>query len=164
MRGAPLLAGDLIIVGNAGADFAGAVVTFPAYDLKSGELRWRFFYGAAQSRRGSARPTASGRGIEDLGPPGIGGMPAAAAPCGRDGLYPALKLVYIGTANGAPYNMHLGGRHGGDELYAASIIAIRADGSMAWYYQTTPGDRWDYDSTQKLVLADVELDGRLRQV
>jgi quinohemoprotein ethanol dehydrogenase len=78
---------------------------------------------------------------------------------------PALRLVYLGTANAAPYNMRLGGRHGGDELYAASIIAIHAnDGAMAWYYQTTPGDRWDYDSTQKLILADVELDGRRRQV
>jgi quinohemoprotein ethanol dehydrogenase len=78
---------------------------------------------------------------------------------------PALRLVYIGTANAAPYNMHLGGRHGGDELYAASIIAIHADdGSMSWYYQTTPGDQWDYDSTQKLILADVELGGRRRQV
>src|ERR1700682_6244640 len=50
-------------------------------------------------------------------------------------------------------------------LSNASIVAVHADdGSMAWYYQTTPGDRWDYDSTQKLVLADVELQGRLRQV
>jgi quinohemoprotein ethanol dehydrogenase len=61
--------------------------------------------------------------------------------------------------------MHLGGRRGGDELYAASIIAIHADdGTMAWYYQTTPGDRWDFDSTQKMILADVELGGKRRQV
>jgi quinohemoprotein ethanol dehydrogenase len=59
----------------------------------------------------------------------------------------------------------LGGRHGGDELYAASIIAIHADtGAMAWYYQTAPEDRWDFDSTQKLILADLDLDGRRRQV
>jgi glucose dehydrogenase len=78
---------------------------------------------------------------------------------------PALHLVYIGTANAAPYNSHIGGRRGGDELYAASIIAIHAgDGRMAWYYQTVPQDRWDFDSTQKLVLADLELAGRRRQV
>ena len=77
---------------------------------------------------------------------------------------PALGLVYIGTGNAAPYNSHLGGRRGGDELYAASIIAIHAgDGTLAWYYQTTPGDRWDFDSTQKLVLADLELDGKRRR-
>jgi quinohemoprotein ethanol dehydrogenase len=78
---------------------------------------------------------------------------------------PALKLVYIGTGNGAPYDMKQGGRHGGDQLYAASIIAIHAeDGSMAWYYQTTPGDHWDFDSTQKFVMADVDLKGKRRQV
>ena len=26
---------------------------------------------------------------------------------------------------------------------------------MAWYYQTTPRDSWDYDSVQKLILADL---------
>src|ERR1700688_2775630 len=41
--GAPLLAGNLIIMGNAGGDFAGARGYVSAYDLKSGELRWRFF-------------------------------------------------------------------------------------------------------------------------
>lgn len=35
---------------------------------------------------------------------------------------------------------------------------------MAWYYQTTPGDRWDFDSTEKLILADVDLQGKRRQV
>ncbi len=50
-------------------------------------------------------------------------------------------------------------------VYGASIIAIHAaDGSMAWYYQTTLGDRWDYDSTQKMILADVGIGGRTRQV
>ena len=73
-------------------------------------------------------------------------------------------LLSPGTANAAPYNSHIGGRRGGDELYAASIIAIHADdGRMAWYYQTVPQDRWDFDSTQKLVLADIDLAGRRRE-
>jgi quinohemoprotein ethanol dehydrogenase len=59
----------------------------------------------------------------------------------------------------------LDGRRGGDELYAASIVAIHAkDGTLAWYYQTTPGDRWDFDSTEKIVLADLELGGKRRAV
>ena len=98
--------------------------------------------------------------------PNIAGRRAAAARCGT--AWPTTrrcKLVYIGTANAAPYNIHLGGRHGGDDLYAASIVAIHADdGSLAWYYQTTPGDRWDFDSTQKLILADLDLGGKRRKV
>jgi quinohemoprotein ethanol dehydrogenase len=165
LTGAPLLAGDLIIVGNGGADFAGARGYVSAYDRNSGAFRWRFFTvprnpadGAQdQPQLAAAVKTWDSRHRWDAGSGGTV----------WDGMAydPALRLAYIGTANAAPYNMRLGGGHGGDELYAASIIAIHVDdGSMAWYYQTTPGDRWDYDSTQKLILADVELDGGRRQV
>jgi quinohemoprotein ethanol dehydrogenase len=43
LTGAPLLAGDLIVIGNAGADFAGARGYVSAYDRSSGAFRWRFF-------------------------------------------------------------------------------------------------------------------------
>jgi len=159
LTGAPLLAGDLIIVGNGGADFAGARGYVSAYDRKSGAFRWRFFTVPRNPAEGAQDQAQLAAAVKTWDPrhrwdAGSGGTV-------WDGMAydPALRLVYIGTANAAPYNMHLGGRHGGDELYAASIIAIHVDdGSMAWYYQTTPGDRWDFDSTQKLILADVELD------
>lgn len=78
---------------------------------------------------------------------------------------PELGLIYFGTANGAPYNIKARGRRGGDNLYTASIIAVHADtGTLAWWYQTTPGDRWDYDSTQKLVLADLDFGQGPRKV
>jgi len=165
LTGAPLLAGDLIIVGSAGADFAGARGYVSAFDRNSGAFRWRFFTVPRNPAEGPQDQAHLEAAVKTWDPrhrwdAGSGGTV-------WDGMAydPALRLVYIGTANAAPYNMHLGGRHGGDELYAASIVAIHADdGSMAWYYQTTPGDRWDYDSTQKLILADFELDGRRRQV
>jgi len=165
LTAAPLLAGDLIIIGNSGADFAGARGYVSAYDRSSGAFRWRFFTVPRNPAEGPQEQAQLAAAVKTWDPrhrwdAGSGGTV-------WDGMAydPVRRLVYIGTANAAPYNMHLGGRHGGDELYAASIIAIHADeGSMAWYYQTTPGDRWDYDSTQKLVLADVELDGRRRQV
>jgi quinohemoprotein ethanol dehydrogenase len=165
VTGAPLLAGDLIIIGNAGADFAGARGYVSAYDRKSGALRWRFFTVPRNPAEGLQEQAHLEAAVKTWDPrhpwdAGSGGTV-------WDGMAydPALRLVYIGTANAAPYNMHLGSRHGGDELYAASIMAIHAEeGSMAWHYQTTPGDRWDYDSTQKLTLADIELDGRRRHV
>ena len=47
-----------------------------------------------------------------------------------------------------------------DGLYTASIIALHADtGRLAWYYQTTPHDHWDFDAAQKLILADLNLGG-----
>jgi quinohemoprotein ethanol dehydrogenase len=165
LTGAPLLAGDLIIIGNSGADFAGARGYVSAYDRNSGALRWRFFTVPHNPADGPQEQPQLILALKTWDPhhrwdAGSGGTV-------WDGMAydPALKLVYIGTANAAPYNMHLGGRHGGDELYAASIIAIHdTDGSMAWYYQTTPGDRWDFDSTEKLILTELELGGRPRQV
>ena len=165
LTGSPLLAGDLVVVGTAGGDFAGARGYVSGYDLKTGALKWRFFTVPRNPADGPQDQPHLEAAIKTWDPrhrwdAGSGGTV-------WDGMAfdPTLNLVYIGTANPAPYNSHIGGRHGGDELYAASIIAIHADsGTMAWYYQTVPGDRWDFDSTQKLVLADVDLDGKQRQV
>ncbi len=158
LSGAPLLAGDVVIVGNGGGDFAGSRGYVSAYDVRSGAFRWRFYTVPRNPAEGpqeqphlvAAVATWDKRHRWDAG---IGGNV-------WDGMAydPGRKLVYVGTANAAPYNSHIGGRTGGDELYAASIIAIHVDtGAMAWYYQTVPGDRWDFDSTQKFVLADVDL-------
>jgi quinohemoprotein ethanol dehydrogenase len=76
---------------------------------------------------------------------------------------PDLDLLYFGTGNPVP-NDQISRGHG-DGLYSASIIAVKAaTGRMAWYYQTTPGDIWDYDAVQKMILADLTLDGRPRKV
>jgi quinohemoprotein ethanol dehydrogenase len=165
LTGTPQLAGDLVVIGNAGGDFAGARGYVSAYDLKSGALRWRFFTvprnpGDGPQDQAHLEAAVKTWDVRHRWDAGSGGTV-------WDGMaYDAsLRLVYFGTANAAPYNSYLGGRRNGDQLYAASLIAVHADsGTMAWYYQTVPGDRWDFDSTQKLVLADVELDGRRRQV
>jgi quinohemoprotein ethanol dehydrogenase len=165
LSAAPLLAGDLIIVGNGGGDFAGARGYVSAFDATTGALRWRFFTVPRNPADGPQDQPHLAAALKTWDPH----HPWEAGSGGTvwDGMAydPVLHLVYIGTGNPAPYNSHLGGRHGGDELYAASILAIHADtGTMAWYYQTVPGDRWDFDSTQKMILADVDLDGRRRQV
>jgi quinohemoprotein ethanol dehydrogenase len=152
-------------MGNGGADFAGGRGYVSAYDRRSGELRWRFFSVPRDPALGPQDQPHLVAALKTWDPH----HPWKAGSGGTvwDGMAydPALDLVYVGTGNGAPYNMKLGGRSGGDQLYAASIIAIHArDGSMAWYYQTTPGDRWDFDSTQKMVLAEVNLAGRRRAV
>jgi len=78
---------------------------------------------------------------------------------------PALNLVYFGTANAAPYDLRQLGPAKLDGLYTASILALDAgSGRMAWYYQTTPRDSWDFDSVQKMILADIPIDGATRSV
>jgi quinohemoprotein ethanol dehydrogenase len=161
----PVVAGDAIIVGSAGADFDGARGYVAAYDLATGAFRWRFYTVPRNPK---------------LGPQDQAHLVAAVKTWDRrhrwesgaggtvwDGINydPELKLVYVGTANGAPYNIKEGGRKGGDDLYATSIIAIKADsGELAWYYQVTPGDTWDYDTTQKMILAELDLGAGPRKV
>ena len=78
---------------------------------------------------------------------------------------PDLNLVYFGTANAAPYDLRQLGPSKLDSLFTASILALdAATGRMAWYYQTTPRDSWDYDSVQKLILADMTVDGASRAI
>jgi quinohemoprotein ethanol dehydrogenase len=165
LTGAPLLAGDLIVVGNGGGDFAGSRGYVSAYDRVTGRLRWRFFTVPHDPSTGPQEAAYLTAALATWDPrhrwdAGSGGNV-------WDGMAydPTLGLVYLGTANPAPYDSHLGGRTGGDELYGASIIAIHAArGTLAWYYQTVPGDRWDFDSTQKMVLADLRVGGRPRAV
>ncbi|RYF97324.1 MAG: PQQ-dependent dehydrogenase, methanol/ethanol family, partial [Caulobacteraceae bacterium] len=43
----------------------------------------------------------------------------------------------------------------------SSIIAVNADtGKYVWHYQETPGDEWDYDNTNPLMIADLNLKGK----
>ena len=165
LSAAPVIAGDFVIVGSAGADFAGARGYIAAYDLATGAFRWRFYTVPRNPKEGPQDQPHLVEAVKTWDPrhrwdAGSGGT-------AWDGISydPELKLVYFGTANGAPYNIKEDGRKGGDDLYTASIIAVHpGSGTLAWYYQTTPGDRWDYDSTQKLILADLDLGDGPRKV
>src|ERR1700722_7416058 len=43
VTGAPVLAGDAIVIGNGGSDFKGGRGSVSAYDLQSGAFKWRFY-------------------------------------------------------------------------------------------------------------------------
>ncbi|HYA64662.1 MAG TPA: c-type cytochrome, partial [Candidatus Sulfotelmatobacter sp.] len=52
-----------------------------------------------------------------------------------------------------------------DNLLTSSLIALRPDtGEYVWHYQENPADEWDYDSAEQIILADLRVDGQLRQV
>jgi quinohemoprotein ethanol dehydrogenase len=78
---------------------------------------------------------------------------------------PELDLLYVGTGNASVYDRERRSPGGGDNLYLASILAVRPEtGRLVWHYQTTPGEYWDYTATQHIVLADLEIQGRVRKV
>jgi len=74
---------------------------------------------------------------------------------------PALDLVYYGTGNAAPWNTD---QREGDNKWAASVLARSpGDGTLRWASQFTPGDAWDFDATQEMILADLSVGGRTRK-
>ena len=166
VTGAPLIAGDAIVIGNGGSDFKGARGSVSAYDLATGVFRWRFYTVPRDPRVGpqdqphleAAIKTWDRRYNWDFG--GGGSV--------WDGMAydPSLHLVYVGTANASPYGVvDVDKDKGHDELYVASIVAIHADtGRYAWHFQEIPGEGWDYDTTAKMVLTDLTVRGESRHV
>jgi len=163
ITGAPRVMKDMIIIGNGGAEY-GVRGYITAYDTDTGEQLWRFHTvpgNPAKPTEGKHLDKAmdSWRGDEWWK---IGGGGTVWDSMAYDA---ELNLLYIGVGNGSPWNRYVRSPGGGDNLYLSSIIAINPDsGEMAWYYQTTPGDTWDYTATQHMILADIEIDGKLRKV
>jgi quinohemoprotein ethanol dehydrogenase len=164
--GAPQIAGNVVVIGNSGADMGHTAVRgyVTAYDLETGAFKWRFY----------TVPPAVGQPFENPElaqaektwdphrKPEFNGGGTAWDGFAYDA---ALNLVYFGTANAAPYDLRQLGPAKLDSLYTASIVALDATtGRMAWYYQTTPRDSWDFDSVQKLILAEIPIAGENRSV
>jgi quinohemoprotein ethanol dehydrogenase len=164
--GAPQIAGDVVVIGNGGADMGHIAVRgyVAAYDLETGAFRWRFFTVPPPIGQPYENPelAAADKTWDPHRAPEFNGGGTA-----WDGLAydPKLNLVYVGTANAAPYDLRQLGNSKLDCLYTASILALHADtGRLAWYYQTTPHDSWDFDSVQKFILADLKIGGKAHQV
>lgn len=163
VTGSPYMAGDLVIIGNSGAELdARGYVT--AYDYKTGEEAWRFYTVPGNPSNGFEHPelemAAKTWDENSLWEAGLGGTV-------WDGMAydPELDLLYVGTGNSAPYPRKLRSPSGGDNLFLASILAINPKtGKLVWHYQSTPGENWDYTATQKMILADMVIKGENRKV
>ncbi len=78
---------------------------------------------------------------------------------------PVTDLIYFGTGNGSPWNDQYRDKTNGDNLYLASVIAVKAQtGEYVWHYQSTPADTWDYDAVSPMTVADLTVDGKKRHV
>ena len=76
-----------------------------------------------------------------------------------------LDLIYIGVGNGFPYNQQMRSPGGGDNLFLASIVAVKADtGEYVWHYQVCPGEQWDCTAVQDMTIATLTIDGKPRKV
>jgi len=160
---APRVAKDKVIVGVAGGEFTPHRGFFSALDVKTGREQWRFYTVPGDPSKPVENPALTAAAKTWAGEwwrYGGGGSL-------WDGLSydPDANLMYVGTGNGVPWPQILRGDQGYDNLYVSSILAVNPDnGSLKWYYQAVPGDSWDFDNVQQMILADLQINGRARKV
>ena len=162
ITGAPRVVDGKVVIGNGGADL-GVRGYVTAYDAETGEQKWRFYTVPGDPSKpfeSKAMEMAAKTWAGDYWKYGGGGTAWDAM-----AYDPELKLLYIGTGNGSPWNWFHRSNGTGDNLFLSSIVALNPDnGELAWHYQTTPGDHWDYTATQNLILTDITIDGQVKKV
>ena len=162
ITGAPRIVKGRVVIGQGGAEY-GVRGFLAAYDAASGKLAWKFYTVPGDPSKpfedealARAAKTWNGQWWKYGG----GGTP-------WDGMAfdPEANLLYVGTGNGSPWAADHRSPGGGDNLYLASIVALNADtGKYVWHYQTTPGENWDYNAAQPMILADLTIGNQKRKV
>jgi alcohol dehydrogenase (cytochrome c) len=139
---APLYYDGMVITGVSGGEFSirGRV---QAYDAKTGQLVWRFYTIPGPGETGHDTWPQNNDAWRHGGVP----MWQTAA------VDPELGLLYFSTGNASP-DLD-GSQREGDNLFAASIVAVDAKtGKYRWHYQQVHHDIWDYDSPSPVILFD----------
>ncbi len=149
---APLVADGKVLVQNGAGD-GGTRGWVAALDVNTGNELWRWYTVPKPGDPGSE----TWKDDHNAWKTGGGGI-------WQTGSYDAAQNLYIfGTGN--PFPIYDPQFRPGDNLYTNSVVALNvATGKMAWYFQYTPNDSWDYDEAGVFMLYDTTINGRMRKV
>ena len=159
---APRVIKGRVVIGNSGGEY-GVRGYISAYDAQTGKLAWRFYTVPGDPAKPAESPIlaeAAKTWHGEWWKEGGGGTV-------WDSLSydPELNLIYFGVGNGLEWSQGYRSSGQGDNWFLSSIVAINADtGNYVWHYQATPGEEWDFDAVQQLILADLTIAGARRQV
>jgi alcohol dehydrogenase (cytochrome c) len=148
---APMILGNHVIVGTGNdMDSPGFIKSF---DPETGALQWTFY----TTPQNAGDPGVETWATLDAARHG-GGM--TWIPGAYD---PETHLYIFGTGNPTP--AYTTGRGEGDNLFTSALVAVNVDtGKLTWYFQTSPHDTHDWDSTETPILADMPFNGRQRKL
>jgi alcohol dehydrogenase (cytochrome c) len=152
---APVVVGNHVLVGTG--DDLDSPGFLQSFDPKTGELQWKHY--TVPMNKGDP-------GLETWA--SLDAARHGGAQVWMPGSYdPETHLYIIGTGNPTPaYTAMLRGpRDIHTNLYTCSVVALNVDtGEMVWYFQTSPNDTHDWDSTQPSVLVDGLFGGKPRKM
>jgi quinoprotein glucose dehydrogenase len=160
---APIIVRDVVIIGSFVADILNnqmpAMKEAPrgdvrGFDVRTGEHLWTFH----------TIPLENEFGVETWGVDPVddrasweysGNTNMWAHPTGDE----ELGIVYLPLST--PSNDYYGGHRPGDNLFAESLVAVKAEtGERLWHFQAVHHGVWDYDFASSAVLMDITVDGR----
>jgi alcohol dehydrogenase (cytochrome c) len=149
---APVVIGDHLIVGTGNdLDAPGYLQSF---DPDTGKRQWILY----------TVPMNPGDPGLDTWPSLEAARHGGAQPWVPGAYDPDTHLYIFGTGNPTPAYTPAA-RGTGSGLFTCSLVAVNVDtGKMAWYYQTSPRDMHDWDSTQTPILIDATINGRPRKL
>ena len=148
----PAVVNGVVVVGSSVMDDlriddpSGRVM---AYDARTGAFRWQF----DPLPRSASDPAMAGwpKGTEGHG---AGNVWAEMS------VDESLDLVYLPTTS--PSVDFWGGTRPGNNQYADSIVAVKgATGEVAWSFQFTHHNIWDYDTPAQPLLMDLPYNGKV---
>jgi quinohemoprotein ethanol dehydrogenase len=157
--GAPEVAGDVVVIGNGGADYdARGYVS--GFDLEDGSLKWRFHIVPRDPKLGPQDNPELEDAVKTWDPNSRWDVGGGGGPWDAISYDAETGLVLVGTGNAQPYAQSVRSPKGGNNLYTSSIIALDAkSGRLKWHYQETPSEQWDYDATSPFILTKMKVDG-----
>jgi len=159
---APRVVKGRVLIGMSGGEY-GIRGYISAYDAQTGKLAWRFYTVPGDPSKpfeNKAMEMAAKTWHGEWWKLGGGGTVWDAI-----SYDPKLNLVYFGVGNGIEWDRGYRSADKGDNLFLSSIVALNADtGAYVWHYQATPGEEWDFDAVQQLILADLKIGGKPRKV
>ena len=162
ITGAPRVFDGKVIIGHGGGDITPIRGYVTTYDAMTGKRLWRFY--TTPNPTGPQENAALEMAAKTWKGDRFGGGGGGTA-WNAFSYDPELNLIYIGVGNGYPYNQLLRSSEGGDNLFLASIVAVKADtGEYVWHYQVCPGEQWDCTAVQDMTLATLTIDGKPRKV
>jgi len=147
---APTIANGVLLTGMAGGEY-GVRGFIAGFDPETGIELWR--------RHTTAGPGEPGH---ETWPDGDSYLRGGGSTWITGSYDPELDLVYWGTSNGGPWSNTW---RPGDNLWVSSVLAIKPKtGEIAWHYQWTPAETYDFDGNNENLIADLKIKGEIKKV